>query len=145
MPKFTQTHSSRIRLIWLKEEGRTRFSKGWQGCSKGLPVGEAWGKFRGAAMPEQIWLKSIPNYIGREDQWEAWNRSCYLRTNERPKTAPDGANRHPDRQTGHTHTDMATLWLNRPSGAKKKKSEFHKPLLESVSCAISFISCPKKV
>ena len=36
-----------------------------------------------------------------EDQWEAWNRLCDLRSKERPwkKTAPIGANRHPDRQT----------------------------------------------
>ena len=47
---------------------------------------------------------------GREDLWD--------RTNERPKkTAPDGA----DRQVNHPHTDLATLWLNRPSGAYSVK------------------------
>ena len=31
-------------LIWVKEEGRTGFSEGWQGCSEGFPKGEAQGK-----------------------------------------------------------------------------------------------------
>ena len=35
----------------MKEEGRTRFSKGWQGCSEGFPEGKAQGKSRGAALP----------------------------------------------------------------------------------------------
>ena len=37
-------------LIWVKEEGRTGFSQGWQGCSDGFPEGEARGKSRGAAL-----------------------------------------------------------------------------------------------
>ena len=40
-----------IGLIWVKEEGRTGFSEGWQGCSEGFPKGEARGKSRGAVLP----------------------------------------------------------------------------------------------
>ena len=40
-----------IGLILVKEEGRTGFSEGWQGCSEGFPEGEARGKSRGAALP----------------------------------------------------------------------------------------------
>ena len=43
--------SAHIGLIWVKEEGRTGFSKGWQGCSEGFPEGKARGKSRGAALP----------------------------------------------------------------------------------------------
>ena len=48
--------------------------------------------------------------LGRgEDQWEAWNWSCDLRANERPKkTPPDGADRQTDRQTNR-QTNIATL------------------------------------
>ena len=42
-----------IGLIWVKEEGRTGFSKGLQGCSKGFHEGEARGKSWGAALPAQ--------------------------------------------------------------------------------------------
>ena len=37
-------------LIQVKEEGWTGFSKGWQGCSEGLPEGKAQAKSRGAAL-----------------------------------------------------------------------------------------------
>ena len=44
---------------------------------------------------------------GREDQWEAWNWSCDLRANKRPKkTAPNG--RQTDRQVTHGHGDSMT-------------------------------------
>ena len=37
-----------------KEEGRTGFSEGWQGCSKGFTEGKARGKSRGAVLqPEE--------------------------------------------------------------------------------------------
>ena len=42
-----------IGLIWIKEEGRTGFSKGWKGCSEGFPEGEARGISPGAALPAQ--------------------------------------------------------------------------------------------
>ena len=40
-----------IGLIQVKEGGWTVFSKGWQGCSKGFPEGEAQVKSRGVALP----------------------------------------------------------------------------------------------
>ena len=38
-------------LIWVKEEGRTEFSEGWQGCFEVFPKGKARGKSWGAALP----------------------------------------------------------------------------------------------
>ena len=46
-------HHPHIGLIRVKEEGRTGFSKSWQGCSEGFPEGEGWGKSLGAALPAQ--------------------------------------------------------------------------------------------
>ena len=37
-----------IGLIQVKEEGWTRFSEGWQGCSEGFPEGKARGNSLGA-------------------------------------------------------------------------------------------------
>ena len=36
---------------WVKEEGRTGFYEGWQGCSEGFPEGEARGKYQRGALP----------------------------------------------------------------------------------------------
>ena len=38
---FSKRRGLQIGLIEVKEEGRTGFSKGWQGCSKGFPEGKA--------------------------------------------------------------------------------------------------------
>ena len=46
--RHTELH---IGFILVKEEGRTGFFEGWQGCSEGFPEGEARGKSRGAALP----------------------------------------------------------------------------------------------
>ena len=53
---------------------------------------------------------------GKEDQWKAWNWSCDLRANERPQKKL-----HPMAHTS-IQTDIATLWLNRPSGAASVKT-----------------------
>ena len=58
----------------------------------------------------------VCHILGREDQWDAWNWSCDLRANERPKkTAPYA-------QT-NIQADMATLWLNRPHWTSEKWKE----------------------
>ena len=46
-------HDTSQNGVLLKEEGRTGFSKGWQGSSEGFPEGGAQGKSRGAALPAQ--------------------------------------------------------------------------------------------
>ena len=53
---------------------------------------------------------------GRGGQWEAWNWSCDLRANGRPKKNCTRWHRTTDKQT-----EMATLWLNRRSGADSVK------------------------
>ena len=42
-----------IGFIRVKEEEWRGFAKGWQGCSKGFPEGEAQRKSRGAALPAE--------------------------------------------------------------------------------------------
>ena len=61
-----------IGLIWLKEEGRTGFSEGWQGCSERFPQGEARGKFRGAALPARG--KPCPSLLLYSDYHSISNR-----------------------------------------------------------------------
>ena len=53
---------------------------------------------------------------GEADQWEAWNWSCDRMANERPKKYCNRWRRQTD-----TQTDIAILWLNRPSGAYSVK------------------------
>ena len=48
-------------LIQVKEEGRTGFSNGWQGCSKGFPEGKAQKKSWGAAL--WAWGKPRPSRL----------------------------------------------------------------------------------
>ena len=50
---FIELSSNRIGLIQVKEEGKTGFSEGRQGCFKGFPEGRAQGKSRGSALPVQ--------------------------------------------------------------------------------------------
>ena len=59
---------------------------------------------------------------GGEDQWEAWNWSCDLRADARPKkNCTDGV---------EPHTDMATLWLNWPSGTDTVKMIYLQNILK---------------
>ena len=51
-------------LNW-KEEGRTRFSKSWQGCSEGFPEGKARGKSWGASLP--AWGKPCSPWLFLSD------------------------------------------------------------------------------
>ena len=79
---------------------------------------------------------------GGWDQWVALKWSCDLRANERPKKNPlPMAHNH-----GRTHrrTDMATLWLNRPSGADSVKSQVSgvKCQVSGVNCQASGVRCP---
>ena len=74
-------------------------------------------------------VTKFPSFQGREKQWEAWNWSCDLRANERPKNNFTRWRKQTDRQTSR-QTDMTTLWLNRPSEADSVKNIF---LVTSIS------------
>ena len=85
-----------------------------------LPPLETWklGDSETRTPPQKKW-----GWGGGGDHWEAWNWSCDLRANERPRKKL-----HSMAQTDrHTHTqierqtDMATLWPTRPTGAELVK------------------------
>ena len=70
------TTSGQYGLIRVKEEGRTGFSEGLEGCSKGFPKGKAQGKSRGAAMPARG--KVRPPRLFYSDVHHIWNRFFQL-------------------------------------------------------------------
>ena len=55
---------TQIGLIWVKEEGKTGFSEGWQGCSEGFPEGEARKVTKKKALKDcdKSWSKSWVEY-----------------------------------------------------------------------------------
>ena len=65
-----------------------------------------WGPFLTATFRIHFWQPLLGSTLDR--QWEAGIWSCDLRANERPRKKMHG------KGTSNRHTDIATLWKNRP-------------------------------